>query len=98
MSNHTHLDWARFAKQWFGQSVDTLDEAETKVLRQAARREASTEDPLPMLEAQETLGERMADRVASFGGSWTFISLFGAMLLGWVLLNTAILSHAAFDP
>ena len=98
MNNHTRLDWAKFAKQWFGQSMDTLDDAEAKALQHAARREASTEDPLPMLEAQETLGERMADRVASFGGSWTFISLFGALLLVWIVLNTEILSRAAFDP
>lgn len=98
MSTHTRLDWAKFAKQWFGQSVETLDEAETKALQHAVRREALTEDPLPLMEAQESLGERMADRVASFGGSWTFISLFGALLLMWVILNTEILTRAAFDP
>jgi uncharacterized membrane protein len=45
-----------------------------------------------------TLGERLADRVAEFGGSWTFISLFGAALVGWALLNTDVLGASAFDP
>ena len=45
-----------------------------------------------------TLGERLADRVAEFGGSWTFISLFAAALVGWALLNTDVLGAKAFDP
>jgi uncharacterized membrane protein len=47
-----------------------------------------------------TFGARLADRVATFGGSWTFILIFVAFLLGWVVLNTAILGprRAAFDP
>ncbi|WP_280151584.1 DUF1003 domain-containing protein [Piscinibacter sp. XHJ-5] len=45
-----------------------------------------------------TLGERLADRVAEFGGSWTFIVLFMAVLVGWALLNTDVLGASAFDP
>ena len=45
-----------------------------------------------------TFGERIADRVAAFGGSWTFILLFGAFLLGWMLTNAFILASRAFDP
>ena len=42
----------------------------------------------------------MADRVAAFGGSWTFIIIFGCILLAWVILNSFILAkrNAAFDP
>jgi len=49
---------------------------------------------------QLSFGQRMADRVAAFGGSWTFIGLFFAVLVVWTLLNTAILSqfNDAFDP
>lgn len=47
-----------------------------------------------------TFGERLADKVASFGGSWTFIIIFGAILAFWVVLNSYILSRRndAFDP
>jgi len=49
-------------------------------------------------EERMTLGQRVADKVASFGGSWPFILLFGLIMLVWVLLNsTALLSHH-FDP
>jgi len=45
-----------------------------------------------------TQGQKMADHVASFGGSWTFIISFGFFLLVWILLNTAFLLNKGFDP
>lgn len=45
-----------------------------------------------------TLGERVADRVAAFGGSWTFILIFAFIMLVWVILNTAALFRHHFDP
>jgi len=49
-------------------------------------------------EAEErlTFGQRIADKVAAFGGSWTFIFLFGAMMFTWMGLN--VLRVANFDP
>lgn len=51
-------------------------------------------------EDKASFGERLADRVAKFGGSWTFIILFMSMVVGWIVLNTVILTrgNAAFDP
>jgi uncharacterized membrane protein len=45
-----------------------------------------------------TYGERVADKVATFGGSWTFIISFGVVLLCWITLNSLILAGKAFDP
>ena len=48
-----------------------------------------------------TFGQRAADAVARFGGSWTFIGLFAVVLVVWVLLNSVILArhgNTAFDP
>ncbi len=45
-----------------------------------------------------TLGERLADRMADFGGSWTFISIFMIMLVVWMGINTFILLAKPFDP
>ncbi len=45
-----------------------------------------------------TTGQRVADKVASFGGSWTFILIFGAVMLVWVVLNTSMLFARHFDP
>jgi uncharacterized membrane protein len=51
-------------------------------------------------EQQEVLspGQRISDRVASFGGSWSFIILFSLLLLVWILFNTMVPDGVAFDP
>jgi len=45
-----------------------------------------------------TLGQIVADKVAVFGGSWTFIISFGIFLLAWILMNVFWLSNKGFDP
>jgi uncharacterized membrane protein len=45
-----------------------------------------------------TFGQRMADMVASFGGSWTFIISFAAFLFLWIIANVFVLSLKPFDP
>ena len=47
-----------------------------------------------------TFGQRIADKVASFGGSWTFILSFLFILILWIILNSVLLvrSGNAFDP
>jgi len=52
------------------------------------------------IELQEsmTLGQRVADRVAAFGGSWTFITIFALVMIVWVIFNTAVLFSHHFDP
>lgn len=49
-------------------------------------------------EERATLGGRVADRVAGFGGSWTFIGIFAGTLLVWIGVNAFVLSQRAFDP
>jgi len=47
---------------------------------------------------QLTLGQRIADKVASFGGSWTFIISFGVFITLWISLNVFWLINKGFDP
>ena len=49
-------------------------------------------------EERMTLGQRVADKVATFGGSWPFIFIFGGIMLFWVLLNSTVLFSRHFDP
>lgn len=51
------------------------------------------EDIQPM-----TFGQRIADKVASFGGSWTFIIMFAVFLLIWICVNVYWLGNRGFDP
>jgi CRP/FNR family cyclic AMP-dependent transcriptional regulator len=86
-------------------------EAALDVLTAVARRFRKTDEllrrrvpnPNDVVEEQETLGDRVADGVARFGGSWAFIFTFGGILLTWILLNTVLLvirtkSGEPFDP
>lgn len=57
------------------------------------------------MEERLTIGQHIADRVASFGGSWTFIIIYVSFLVGWMALNTFVLVHyghgeggAQYDP
>ncbi|MBI2252334.1 MAG: DUF1003 domain-containing protein [Armatimonadetes bacterium] len=45
-----------------------------------------------------TFGERIADKVADFGGSWKFIIIFGIILTLWIIINSIILIWKPFDP
>ena len=45
-----------------------------------------------------SLGQRMADGVAAFGGSWRFIIIFGVVLVSWIMLNGWFLMNRGFDP
>ncbi|HEX6045414.1 MAG TPA: DUF1003 domain-containing protein [Pyrinomonadaceae bacterium] len=58
-----------------------------------------------VMEGRYTVGQRVADRVAAFGGSWTFIFIFGGILLVWMATNSLLLAHlgrgesgAQWDP
>ncbi|MBL0047238.1 MAG: DUF1003 domain-containing protein [Bacteroidetes bacterium] len=50
------------------------------------------------IEEEIKFGERLSDQVAAFGGSWKFIIIFSVILILWIILNTVILMHRAFDP
>jgi uncharacterized membrane protein len=52
----------------------------------------------PEIESALTTGQRIADRVATFGGSWTFIIFFFSFILIWMMVNVWILSDRAYDP
>jgi uncharacterized membrane protein len=45
-----------------------------------------------------TLGQRVADNVALFGGSWRFIIIFGIVLFSWIIINAFLLLKKPFDP
>ncbi len=63
-------------------------------------RERALRDPNLLIDEQETAGERIADHVASFGGSWKFIISFGVFLTAYVSLNVFLLMHRGktWDP
>lgn len=77
---------------------DKISEMEKAVVTKIARRGRVTHLVEKEYEANMTLGDRVADHVARFGGSWTFIGLFGAVLFGWMGINAWLLARHPFDP
>ena len=76
--------------------VRRLGHVERRVLNAILGRQTVARDSTESFNEQLTFGQRTADRVAQFGGSWTFLGLFAAFLLGWILLNSQ--EGRPFDP
>jgi uncharacterized membrane protein len=90
----------RLAEQLLDTGFDKLSERECRVITGVAKRSQVSRDVNSAFDEKQTFGDRLADRVAMFGGSWTFIILFLATLVAWVVLNSVVLTwySAAFDP
>ena len=88
------------ARQLLDDGLNCLSDREQRVILLIAKRSHVARDVNSVLQEQQTFGERLADRVAQFGGSWVFITIFTGMLIGWVVVNTFILARFGreFDP
>ncbi|HTZ01838.1 MAG TPA: DUF1003 domain-containing protein [Xanthobacteraceae bacterium] len=75
-----------------------LSELEKQVVESIAREETLSRDLEAAWEKQRTVGETVADLVADFGGSWTFIAFFFVVLVIWMAINLWMASGKAFDP
>lgn len=87
----------KYISNFLQQELGELSDMETKVL-DALKENTILSDDLDDDVSKLTIGQRVADRVASFGGSWTFIILFVAFLLLWIAANIFILANKGFDP
>src|ERR1700730_6516906 len=97
---------AKLTREDFLSFVDSDPRIVLEMLTAITRRLRRTDDLLrhrvsrnanELEAAQLTLGDRLADKIAEFGGSWKFISAFVTFLLLWVALNTWVLLTRPFD-
>jgi uncharacterized membrane protein len=88
------------AEHTFQREWEHLAARERRIVEAILHRTPVVRDMNQTLLDERTFGQRMADRIAAFGGSWPFILLFLAFLAGWMTLNTEILGprREAFDP
>ena len=89
---------AELAAKTLGKTWEKVNEQERRVLQAVAQRLRVSRHINRELEASTTFGQRLADRVAALGGSWSFIIVFFVCLVGWMVLNSVILATRAFDP
>jgi len=83
---------------WLGNQIEMLGASERKALEHVLLKRTANTDLVPHLQPPTTRGQRIADAVARVGGSWSFITIFLAALLGWIVLNSRWLGSGSFDP
>jgi uncharacterized membrane protein len=75
-----------------------LNNLEKDVMDSISNRETLTINPVEEYDEKLTFGQRVADKMALFGGSWQFIIIFGIILFTWIGVNAFILVKKPFDP
>ncbi len=88
------------AQKLFQKAFDQLSAHEQSLVQHLAHGKPISRNTNRDFDDQLTFGQRIADKVAAFGGSWTFIMIFLAVMVSWIILNTVILAQrgGAFDP
>lgn len=76
-----------------------LTPAQQRAIVRIAQRRHVSRDASRHYDEEMTFGQRLADKVAEWGGSWTFVSGFALFLVAWAMLNSLLLvGQARFDP
>lgn len=88
----------KYIADYLRKEVDELSELEQTVITSLRDKTLITDKIDLEMDEHLTTGQRMADTVARFGGSWKFIILFGTFLLIWIAINAVWLRNNAFDP
>src|SRR5437016_12241061 len=87
-----------YVKEVLQDEIGELSTLDQEVVESLQQHEILSSDISKQFEIKLTFGERLSDRIASFGGSWRFISLFGGVLFAWIILNGILLLNRGFDP
>lgn len=89
---------AKFVSEVLESGIADADSIEAMVAKSIVEQEMVSRNVNEEFDIQASFGLRLADRVASFGGSWTFIIIFVTVLLAWIAINTVVLLKKPFDP
>jgi len=87
-----------YIKEVLEDEIGELSALDQEVVESLEQHEILSSDIEKQFEKKLTFGERLSDHIASFGGSWRFIILFGTVLFGWIILNAIFLLNRGFDP
>lgn len=95
--NAARLEYVRTLLE---KQVGDLTKLDEEVVDSLHKQEVLSERPLSESEEiqQLTFGQRLADKIADFGGSWTFILTFCGFLALWIVVNAGLLLTRPFDP
>ncbi len=88
----------RYLSEYLKKELGDLTALEDDVLQTLNEHEIISENALLDSAMDASFGQRLADRVAAFGGSWRFIILFSVIILIWIGTNVVFLANKGFDP
>ena len=88
----------QYIESFLTKQIGTLTQLEKTVLVSLKDKSTLTDKLDGDEKLANTFGQRIADKVAAFGGSWTFIISFGVFLLVWICINIYWLGNKGFDP
>jgi uncharacterized membrane protein len=89
---------ANYVKNVLEKEKGEISSIEEQVIRSVNENELLSKNINTEFEQKLTFGERLADKIADFGGSWNFIVIFGCILLLWVATNSMLIVSRPFDP
>jgi len=75
-----------------------LSKLDKQVVKSMVHHETLSRNTNSQFDRKTSYGEKIADKVAEFGGSWKFIGIFAAVIFIWIIINTIILMNKPFDP
>jgi uncharacterized membrane protein len=87
-----------YVKDVLEDELGELSALDHEVIQSLQQHEILSSDISKQFETKLTFGERLSDRIASFGGSWRFIITFGVVIVLWIAINVVLLAIRAFDP
>ena len=95
-------DLTKYRMQYV-QSILTSEEGEVsnleyEVIHSMQQHDLISKNVENKLDQRWSFGERLADKIATFGGSWAFLMCFGAFLVLWILVNTVAMVNHPADP
>jgi uncharacterized membrane protein len=88
----------RHVEELLAREKGEISDLERQVVTSLAREETISQNVEESWDDRRTVGERLADHVADFGGSWRFIISFAVVLLVWMSFNIWAATRAVFDP
>ncbi|HQX52163.1 MAG TPA: DUF1003 domain-containing protein [Planctomycetaceae bacterium] len=89
---------SQFVAKVLAEERGELTAAEAEVVRALKEHELISENTNTEIASATTIGDRLSDRLASFGGSWSFLIMFGTIMTVWILFNSIHVMQQPVDP
>jgi uncharacterized membrane protein len=87
----------KYVENLLAEETGELTEIEREVIRSIQEQEILSRNPDVSFESKLSLGDSLADRIADFGGSWTFIGIFFLIIVLWMGINSFVFYAHPFD-